>query len=326
MGTPNCSIRAGTNSTMHLFSLALTLPILLGQLCLVVHTRRCATDEVEVILRVEVEFFKQALESSSSYHLDIDSKEEFSKTLNDMSTSASVSGGYGGFTASASGSYSKLTEECTSTKSYAENEEELETTFNIGFFQIWRIVKSTLTINRKEGTSTEKRFVDSIPKSEDVTQEQLEQRAKDYMTFNYGDKAVGSTFTESACQEKVAKAKAVQAAKLEFKGGYDGNKEDRFLNFKDDRSCENNEARSVYLTGALAGTKITIFDSRQGKENNDFTVIKVKGNMGPRERILIGNLERSYHFSLADGGSVQVKHHGDDGLNGKVTSVDIVLW
>merc|ERR1711892_1347875 len=132
-------------------------------------------------------------------------------------------------------------------------EEELETTFNINFFQIWRIVKSTLTINRKEGTSTEKRFVDSIPKSEDVTQEQLEQRAKDYMTFNYGDKAVGSTFTESACQEKVAKAKAIQAAKLEFKGGYDGNKEGRFLNFKDDRSCENNEARSVYLTGALAG-------------------------------------------------------------------------
>merc|ERR1712123_560023 len=174
MGTPNCSIRAETISTMHLFSLALTLPILLGQLCLVVHTRRCATDEVEVILRVEVEFFKQALDSSSSYHLDVDSKEEFSKTLNDMSTSASVSGGYGGFTASASGSYSKLTEECTSAKSYAKNEEELETTFNIGFFQIWRIVKSTLTINRKEGTSTEKRFVDSIPKSEDVTQEQLE--------------------------------------------------------------------------------------------------------------------------------------------------------
>ena len=48
--------------------------------------------------------------------------------------------------------------------------------------------------------------------------------------------------------------------------------------------------------------------------------------MGPREIIVIGNLEHNLDLNLADGGSVQVRHHGDDGLNGKVTSVDIVLW
>ena len=191
---------------MHLLSLALALTILLGQLCLVVHTHRCTRDEVEVILQVEVEFFKLATGMAKSYSLIEDASTAFLKTLNDMSTSASVSGGYGGFTASASGSYSKLTEECTNSESHALNEEEKQTWFNIDFFQIIRKVTTRLTINGKSGTTKEKRFVDSIPKSEDLTREQREQRARDYMTFNYGDKAVGNKFTESVCQKKIAKA------------------------------------------------------------------------------------------------------------------------
>merc|ERR1740137_505759 len=116
---------------------------------------------------------------------------------------------------------------------------ESRTEYNTDFYQITRRVTTTLTIDGIPGGTSETRFVDSIRKKE--TREQIEHRARDYMTFNYGDKAVGSTFTESVCQKKVD-TETVQAAKLEFKEGYGGSKQGvctvdwtrngRFFNFK----------------------------------------------------------------------------------------------
>ena len=49
---------------------------------------------------------------------------------------------------------------------------------------------------------------------------------------------------------------------------------DRFLNFKKS-SCKNDKARSAWLTGAIEGTRITIFDSSEGRKDDDYTIIKV---------------------------------------------------
>ena len=49
---------------------------------------------------------------------------------------------------------------------------------------------------------------------------------------------------------------------------------DRFLNFKK-TSCRNDKARSAFLTGAISGTRITIYDSAEGRKDDDYTVIKV---------------------------------------------------
>ena len=48
--------------------------------------------------------------------------------------------------------------------------------------------------------------------------------------------------------------------------------------------------------------------------------------MGKTEKVLIKDLEKSQKIKLADGGSVEAVYHRKNGLNGKVSSVDIALW
>ena len=48
--------------------------------------------------------------------------------------------------------------------------------------------------------------------------------------------------------------------------------------------------------------------------------------MGKTERVLIKDFEQSEKIKLADGGSVEVIYNRKNGLNGKVSSVDIALW
>ena len=47
-----------------------------------------------------------------------------------------------------------------------------------------------------------------------------------------------------------------------------------FLNFKRNK-CRNDKARSAWLTGAVKGTRITIYDSAEGRKDDDFMIIKV---------------------------------------------------
>ena len=47
-----------------------------------------------------------------------------------------------------------------------------------------------------------------------------------------------------------------------------------FLNFKKNK-CRNDKARSAWLTGAVMGTRITIYDSAEGRKDDDFMIIKV---------------------------------------------------
>ena len=53
---------------------------------------------------------------------------------------------------------------------------------------------------------------------------------------------------------------------------------------------------------------------------------QVKGNMEKKEKVLIMNLEQNEDIRLRDGGSVEVICKRVNGLNGKVSSVDIELW
>ena len=48
--------------------------------------------------------------------------------------------------------------------------------------------------------------------------------------------------------------------------------------------------------------------------------------MEKKEKVLIMNLEQNEDIRLRDGGSVEVIYKRVDGLNGKVSSVDIELW
>ena len=48
--------------------------------------------------------------------------------------------------------------------------------------------------------------------------------------------------------------------------------------------------------------------------------------MGKTEKVLIKDLEKKEMIKLADGGCVEAIYKRKNGLNGKVSSVDIALW
>ncbi|WGV98279.1 hypothetical protein QF117_05320 [Vibrio sp. YMD68] len=91
------------------------------------------------------------------------------------------------------------------------------------------------------------------------------------------------------------------------------------VNFKkDDYGCDNDEARSLTLRDVPEGTSIRIYDDPKLSTNDDYIVIKVKEDIFTD--YIIGSFEQSYSDE-----SVSVTYYEDNGLNGKVSSVRIVV-
>lgn len=83
----------------------------------------------------------------------------------------------------------------------------------------------------------------------------------------------------------------------------------------DDCGCDNDEARSVVLTGVVAGTRIRIYDDRDGGEGDDRAEIRVKRDI---HRVVVGSFEANI-----DNDDLTLTYHRDNGLNGKVSRVEI---
>merc|ERR1711892_934263 len=152
--------------------------------------KSCAQNEDKLTLRVNVEFYEEAIKSAYTYSKTIKSSKHFKKTLEKLSTSASISGSYGAFSASASASYSSLTDSVLNEEKYGEQENEEKTVFKDGFLQITRETKTSFYVNGRGGSITEKKIVDSVPEADSMSAEGLRQRAVDYMKLKFGEGAV----------------------------------------------------------------------------------------------------------------------------------------
>jgi hypothetical protein len=75
---------------------------------------------------------------------------------------------------------------------------------------------------------------------------------------------------------------------------------------------ENDEARSLSLSSAKAGTIIRVYDSSSGSQSDDWTQIFAKSNVST----CLGTFESSFSNS-----SLRVDHHPVDNLDGKVSLV-----
>ena len=168
----------------------------------------CSTNEDTISLVVSTEFFEQSVKSASSYTKTVRSSSAFKKNLNQLATSASVSGsasvpGIGSFSASASASYEHLSESVTSSTKYEETIRSEKTEFNESFLQIIREVITRVTINGKSASITEKKFVDSVPVGKSLSSSQLNKMAEDYMGDRFGStKTLRKTFSETICKKK----------------------------------------------------------------------------------------------------------------------------
>ena len=180
--------------------LFLILTFTLGQLSIVVESKRCGKNENTLTLEVRAEFYQKPLLSAFKYTKVIKASKSFKKTLTQMATSASVSGSYGAFSASASASYSSLKDSVISSEEYGMKEKKEETKYNPDFLQIFRKVETRLTVNEYTGSITEERIVDSKPKAEKYSSAELRKEAADYMAWEFGkEKVVKNKFTETVC-------------------------------------------------------------------------------------------------------------------------------
>lgn len=82
--------------------------------------------------------------------------------------------------------------------------------------------------------------------------------------------------------------------------------------------CENDEAKSLILSGVAAGTRITLFDHPGGSRSDDYMTIDVKKNIPTNARVLVPNFESDRETS--DYRAVYIRNNG---LNGKVSRITI---
>lgn len=82
--------------------------------------------------------------------------------------------------------------------------------------------------------------------------------------------------------------------------------------------CENDEARSMSLSGVASGTRIQLFDSGSGNTQDDHITIDVKRNIGIGERVVIPSFE-----SDASNSNFQAVYNRNNGLDGKTSRIVI---
>merc|ERR1712215_171773 len=95
-------------------------------------------------------------------------------------------------------------------------------------------------------------------------------------------------------------------------------------NFQHLDDCENDEARSGIILMAASGTTISLYDSPSGSKDDDYTVIKIKGEV--TSPVELGTFEKSRTIDLPTGGTIEVTFHHHNGLDGKVSRMEVVIF
>lgn len=80
----------------------------------------------------------------------------------------------------------------------------------------------------------------------------------------------------------------------------------------------NDEARSCTIVDAVAGTVINVYDSPSASQDDDWAEIRVNNNVS--SPVVVNTFENSVSYG---GGSVTVTYHKKNGLDGKVSYIEI---
>lgn len=84
------------------------------------------------------------------------------------------------------------------------------------------------------------------------------------------------------------------------------------------QGCENDEIRSMSLSGIDKGTRITVFDNAGGSRADDYAIIDVKRDIGIHERVVLGSFEQDLSNS-----TYNISYGRNNGLNGKISRIEV---
>ena len=146
---------------------------------------------------MKAKYIQQSLKSEYRRTKKIKSTKEYQKIEFDlflMTIKESGSQYLEDFSAKAKLAYSKFVDSVTS----PVREGTTRITYNDGFLQIFRIVTTTVQLDGKGGSISERTLVDFVPVSKPKSHKELKQMAEDYMKDQFGGKAKQNTFKEEA--------------------------------------------------------------------------------------------------------------------------------
>jgi len=78
----------------------------------------------------------------------------------------------------------------------------------------------------------------------------------------------------------------------------------------------NDEARSVSISGSIAGRYVTVYDSPSASTSDDWCEIYVKQDIPTSATYIVFSFETSYEDAY-----VRVTYHSNNGLDGKVSNI-----
>ena len=151
-----------------------------------------------VTLTIKTRFSQLAVKKALTSTEKIESSEHFKEKLNEMSTEASIEGGYGVFSANAADAYTSLVQSVRSGKDYEKNVDNKETEYNEDFLQTFQKIATTIKLDGKTLTKTTKQHVNSVSVEEPWTPEKLRKEAEDHMKYYYPG-AKKNTLVETVC-------------------------------------------------------------------------------------------------------------------------------
>lgn len=148
---------------------------------------------------------------------EITSSKSYRNEYNSFDTSASLSGGFKGFSASASAAYGEVNRLVTSSQEDHYIKKEQKTTYNPLDYQIQREVSTRIQIDGKIAKYLEKRYVDSTSRGQKWNRTQLQTASENYLKnrfYGENDKIRGSTYKIETCVKETCNKKCRDCKKF----------------------------------------------------------------------------------------------------------------
>ena len=148
---------------------------------------------------------------------EITSSKSYRNEYNSFDTSASLSGGFKGFSASASAAYGEVNRLVTSSQEDHYIKREQKTTYNPLDYQIQREVSTRIQIDGKIAKYLEKRYVDSTSRGQKWNRTQLQTASENYLKnrfYGENDKIRGSTYKIETCVKETCNKKCRDCKKF----------------------------------------------------------------------------------------------------------------
>ena len=170
----------------------------------------CLKDENMVQVSAKVVFSRKDEETTYSFREEISFNQHFQHERRKIEVGLNIGGAFELISAALGIKFKKTLDTVAANAEYSDTKHGVYQKFMPDIYQIHREITTTVTINGKQATLVEEKFVDAIPKNESVDykmwEKEAEERAINYLKDNFGasdseidTSGLGASFGQAFC-------------------------------------------------------------------------------------------------------------------------------